>query len=568
MSLTGTERRGHNGGQNDALELQRGVRELIALSALTAAWHGTPTAKIPESLSDVLLKSVGAAFVFFRLKLTADGREVEGVRFRDGSTGPARSEALRAALSSYVDGGDEALPPVLPDALADDGTLRIAVQRVGSDAGMGFFVAASERPDFPTEMDRLLLEVGANQVAVILQHRQAEQSLKQSEEGRRVALAAGEDATRTKDEFITTVSNELRWAASIVEHSGDVILGKTLDGIVTSWNPGAEKLYGYTAAEMIGRPVSVLVPPDRHDEVPQILERLRRGGAVTDYETQRVTKAGRQIDVSLRISPIRDSSGALIGASTIARDISERKALRQAEVKLAHISRVATMGELATSIAHEVNQPLAAIVNDGGACLRWLQSHPPALDDARESVRHMIADANRASHVIARIRTLLARQPSIKVPFDPNDLVRDTAALLQSETARLAVILRTDLEADLPYVVGDRIQIQQVLINLIVNALDAMSSIDDRPRSLAVRSVRGGSSTVLVAVRDAGAGVTPDLLDRIFEAFYTTKADGLGMGLAISRSMIEEHGGHLWAIAHDGPGLTVQFTMPSAGEEG
>jgi two-component system sensor kinase FixL len=565
--LTGTGCCEHNGGQNDSPELQRGVRELIALSALPAAWRSTPTAKIPEGLSDVLLKSVGAAFVFFRLKLTADGSEVEGVRFRDGSKGPDRSEALRAALSSYVDGGDEALPPVLPDALADDGTLRIAVQRVGPDAGMGLFVAASERPDFPTEMDRLLLEVAANQAAIILQHRQAEESLKQSEEALRLALAAAEHATRVKDEFITTMSNELRWTASIVEHSDDVILGKTLDGTVTSWNPGAERLYGYTAAEMIGRPVSVLVPPDRYDEVPQILERLRRGEAVSDYETQRVTKTGRRIDVSLRISPIRDRSGALIGASTIARDISERKALRHAEVKLAHMSRVTTMGELATSIAHEVNQPLAAIVNDGAACLRWLQSHPPALDDARESVRHMIADANRASHVIARIRTLLARQPSVKVPFDPNELVRDTAALLQSETARLAVILRTDLEPDLPYVLGDRIQIQQVLINLIVNALDAMSSIDDRPRSLAVRSVRGGSSTVLVAVRDSGAGVTPALLDRIFEPFYTTKADGLGMGLAISRSMIEEHGGHLWAIAHDGPGLTVQFTMPIAGEE-
>jgi hypothetical protein len=161
--LTGTERREHSGGQNDSPELQRGVRQLIALSALPAAWRSTPTAKIPESLSDVLLKSVGAAFVFFRLKLTADGSDVEGVRFRDGSRGPDRSEALRAALSSYVDGGDEALPPVLPDALADDGPLRIAVQRVGPDAGMGVFVAASERPDFPTEMERLLLEVGACQ---------------------------------------------------------------------------------------------------------------------------------------------------------------------------------------------------------------------------------------------------------------------------------------------------------------------------------------------------------------------------------------------------------------------
>jgi signal transduction histidine kinase len=214
-----------------------------------------------------------------------------------------------------------------------------------------------------------------------------------------------------------------------------------------------------------------------------------------------------------------------------------------------------------------MNQPLAAIVNDGAAGLRWLQARPPALDEARESLRHMIADANRASHVIARIRSSLAKKPSAKAPFNPNDLVRETAALVKGEMARFGATIGTTLASDLPDVLGDRIQVQQVLLNLIVNALEAMSTVDDRPRQLALRSTHGGSATVLLAVRDSGVGIVPDLRDRIFDPFYTTKADGLGMGLAICRSIVEGHGGHLWAVEHEGPGLTVQFTLPIADEE-
>jgi PAS domain S-box-containing protein len=174
-------------------------------------------------------------------------------------------------------------------------------------------------------MDRLLLLVGATQLAMILQQRQAEESLRQSEERLRLALAAAEDATRVKGDVITTVSNELRWTAAIVEHSNDAIIGRTLDGIITSWNPGATQLYEYSAEEMIGRPIGTLAPPERLHDPSDILKKITRGDTVHHYDTERVTKAGRRIDVSLTVSPIRDASGALIGASVVSRDISDRK---------------------------------------------------------------------------------------------------------------------------------------------------------------------------------------------------------------------------------------------------
>jgi signal transduction histidine kinase len=169
--------------------------------------------------------------------------------------------------------------------------------------------------------------------------------------------------------------------------------------------------------------------------------------------------------------------------------------------------------------------------------------------------------------VIARIRSLVARTPSVKVPFDPNRLVRETLAFMKGEMARLHVVLHTQLTPSLPEVLGDPVQIQQVLLNIVMNALDAIGGVEDRRRELEVRSMRGGASTVLLAVLDSGVGIAPALRDRIFEPFYTTKSHGLGMGLAISRSIVEEHGGQLWVVPHDGPGTTVQFTIPVAGEE-
>jgi C4-dicarboxylate-specific signal transduction histidine kinase len=246
-------------------------------------------------------------------------------------------------------------------------------------------------------------------------------------------------------------------------------------------------------------------------------------------------------------------------------DITERKQteeeLRKAQAELAHVTRVMTMGELAASIAHEVNQPIAAIVTNGNACLRWLTGNSPNLDEAREAARRIIRDGNRAGDVIGRIRTLLRKTGTEKELLDMNQLVREVVALAEGEVRRNGVALRTELAGDLPPILGDRVELEQVVLNLIVNAIEAMSAIADRPRELVIRTQSGEVDQVRVTVQDSGIGLDPQSMGRIFDAFYTTKSQGMGMGLAISRSIIAAHGGRLWAVPNDGHGATFQFTL-------
>jgi signal transduction histidine kinase len=220
-----------------------------------------------------------------------------------------------------------------------------------------------------------------------------------------------------------------------------------------------------------------------------------------------------------------------------------------------------TMGELAASIAHEVNQPLAAIVANGGACLRWLMGDSPNLDEARETARRIIHDGKRASDVISRIRALVRKTDPEKAQLDINQAVQEVVSLTKHEAVRKGVALRTELAGDLPFVLGDRVQLQQVILNLIMNGVEAMSPVAYRPRELLVCSRQGEADQVLVAVRDSGVGIDSQNLEKIFDPFYTTKSQGMGMGLAISRSIVENHGGRLWVVPNDGPGATFQFTL-------
>ena len=658
--------------------------------------------------------------------------------------------------------------------------------------------------------------------------------------------------------------------ASIVASSDDAIISKTLGGVITSWNAGAQRIFGYTAEEAVGLPVTILIPPDRQNEESQIIERIKRGESVDHFETVRVRKDGREINVSLAISPMMNAAGQIIGASKIARDITERHqaraaletaydeikksedrlrmvidtipgmvwsgltdgtfdfvnqpwlrylgcsweelsaqggllsavhpddvqesidrwettratgkhtdhevrmrgadgkyrwflarvlplrdetgniirwygtvtdiedrkraemllggekrllemiargdspalildalcrlveelasgslssillldpngnrlqhgaapslpqsyseaidgsvigpsvgscgtaayrkepvivsdiatdelwvdyrdlalahglracwstpilssdgrvlgtfaiyfreprsptpqehnlieqithlasiavereqaedALRKAQADLAHVSRVTTMGELVASIAHEVNQPLGAIVTNGHACVRLLSSRAPDLDKSREVIGRMINEGMRASEVIKRIRDVLHKAPPEKVALNINETVQEVIALVSSDVLRSKVELRAELAADLPFVTGDRIQLQQVILNLILNAKDAMSAAQTNQRGLLITSRKGESGEVVVAVRDSGNGLDPESLTRIFAPFFTTKPGGMGMGLAISRSIIEGHGGRLWASPNEPQGTVFQFTLPAENE--
>jgi C4-dicarboxylate-specific signal transduction histidine kinase len=233
--------------------------------------------------------------------------------------------------------------------------------------------------------------------------------------------------------------------------------------------------------------------------------------------------------------------------------------LRKSQADLAHVTRVATLGEMSASIAHEVNQPLAAAVTSAGACLRWLDAQK--LEEARRSASRVIAEVHRASEIIARIRSLTKKAPPQKDWLDVNETIHEVMAFARSEIQRNNIVLETQLSDQVPVVLADRIELQQVILNLVMNAVEAMSGLSNGPRELLIRSGTDESEQVVISVQDSGPGIDPGNLDHLFEAFYTTKPQGLGMGLAISRSIVENHGGRLWAIPNDGPGATFQFTL-------
>src|SRR6185369_6374175 len=219
-------------------------------------------------------------------------------------------------------------------------------------------------------------------------------------------------------------------------------------------------------------------------------------------------------------------------------------------------------GTLTASIAHEVNQPLSGIITNASTCLRMLAADPPNVEGARETARRTIRDGNRASEVIARLRALFTKKESTTEPVDLNEATREVIALSSSELQRNQVVIQSDLAADLPTITGDRIQLQQVIVNLLRNASDAMVGAHDRPRQLLIRTEREDGDRVRVMVRDTGVGLDRQGMDKLFDAFYTTKSDGMGIGLSVSRSIVERHRGRLWAEPNDGPGATFSFSIP------
>ena len=238
------------------------------------------------------------------------------------------------------------------------------------------------------------------------------------------------------------------------------------------------------------------------------------------------------------------------------------EALNKARAELAHVARVATVSTLTASIAHEINQPLSGIITNAGTCLRMLAADPPDIDGARETARRTIRDANRASDVITRLRALFSKKEFALESLDLNDATREVIALSLSDLQRQRVVLQSEFADDLPNVTGDRVQLQQVILNLVRNASDAMMDVDDRPRQLLVRTERENGDRVRVMVRDSGIGVDRQSMDKLFDAFYTTKSGGMGIGLSVSRSIVERHHGRLWAEPNDGPGATFSFSIP------
>jgi PAS domain S-box-containing protein len=341
-------------------------------------------------------------------------------------------------------------------------------------------------------------------------------------------------------------------------------------------NKAALKMFGFDSLEeaRTRRGIHYVLPEDRQFLTTVIWPTVLEQGSWSGEIRLRHFKTGDPIPVLYSAFRIDDpKTGQPVNAGQVVSDITDRKQaeeklraseqrLLDAQMELARVTRVTTLGELTASIAHEVNQPLAAVANAAAACRRWLDRGTPNLDEARSAVDWITKEANRASDVIQRVRALANKTSIEKVPLDINDVVREIIALVQRELISHQVSLRTELAPALPMILGDRVQLQQVVINLVMNGIEAMQSVTDRPRELVIRSGHDETQQVLVSVTDCGIGISAENADRLFNAFFTTKSSGMGMGLSICRSIIESHGGRMSVANNVGPGARFEFTLP------
>jgi PAS domain S-box-containing protein len=344
---------------------------------------------------------------------------------------------------------------------------------------------------------------------------------------------------------------------------GIAILGR--DYRLQRVNPAYERDWEIPSERMVGMHVADLLGLEMFEKVKANLERCFAGEDLS-YADWFTNPLGRRRYRAITYSPLRPVAGRVEAVLLIARDFTEHmlasEALRQTQSDLARVNRVSTVGELTASLAHEVNQPITAAITDANTCLRWLTRNDPDLAEAREAALRAVKDANRAAEIITHVRQLFKKGSPQRELVDVNDVIQGMIVLLRSEATRHSISFRAQLAPDLPHVAGDRVQLQQVLMNLMVNGIDAMRDVDGT-RELAVKSERGENEQVVVSVSDTGPGLPPQQAEQIFDAFFTTKPHGTGMGLRISRTIVESHGGRLWAAENSPRGASFHLTLPS-----
>jgi PAS domain S-box-containing protein len=334
----------------------------------------------------------------------------------------------------------------------------------------------------------------------------------------------------------------------ILETALDAVVIMKSDGVVADWNDRATSVFEWSRDEAVGRTMADLIIPERYREahrngLQRYLESRQGDVLGRRIEVSGIRKNGEEFPVELSISPIQD--GVRILFVGCLRDLTERHALHLARAEVARVTHRMAVGEMTASIVHEINQPLAAIASNASAGLRWLTRATPNLDEARGALDRIVNDSHRASEVIGGIRSMFKKDRHAKVPQDVNKLIREVLTLVRSDAETQQILVRTELFDELPQVPAQLVQLRQVIVNLIMNAVDAMSTVVNRPRVLRVKTEVHELSYLLITVEDSGTGIDPIHIDRIFDPFFTTKSHGMGMGLSICRSIIENHGGRL-----------------------
>jgi two-component system sensor kinase FixL len=374
-----------------------------------------------------------------------------------------------------------------------------------------------------------------------------------------------------RDSFDFDASAQL--LAAIVASSDDAIISKTVDGRVTSWNRGAERMFGYVADEMIGGPIAVLALPGREDEMPAILARIRAGERVEHFETERRHKNGASVLVSLSVSPIHNARGEVVGASKVARDISAARQasdalklaqarLQEQHLELMHAARLGELGQMAATLAHEINQPLSAIkAYLQGSQRIILRDDEPSRLKVQDALLRAVDQTDRAGEVVRRLRQFAKPNDGVQSRQSIDQILEDAAMLATLDAGQRGVTVDLNPRLGQAMVMADRIEIQQVLMNLIRNAIEAM---EGQPRCELQLGARQASDAIEVSVSDTGPGLPSDVRERLFTPFVTTKPNGMGIGLSICRKIIEGHGGRLWAEDNVRGGTTFRFTLQAA----
>src|SRR5712691_406967 len=555
--------------------LQRCLNDLVSILALPAMWSGSQPSQIVHTLLDALLGMLCLDLVYGRLQDPAGGAPIEVLKIAPSAKCMLPDE-IHKTLNQWFGDDPQKWPSRLRASIGDE-DISIVSQRCGLHGEIGVIVAGSGRADFPGQTETLLLSVAANEAVIGLHEARLllEQKRVASELDRRVVqrtaeLVAINDELRKEIDDRKRAEEELRRSEAFLAEGQRLSLsGSFLWRLDTDQITFSEQLYrtfefdrdAPVTLERIGSRVHSQDIPLLTDKI----EAARSGNSVLNYEIRLRMPNGSVKYLRTIAHGTRDRDGRpeIIGA---VQDVTERRlaeeALSQARSDLAHVTRVTSLGVLTASTAHEVNQPLSGIITNAGTCLRMLAAEPPNVEGARETAKRTIRDGIRASELIMRLRALFSKKESTTEPVDLNEATQEVIALSLSELQRNRVILRPEFADDLPAVTGERVQLQQVILNLLKNASDAMSAVNDRPRQLQIRTERGTDDQVRLIVQDAGVGLDPQAMDRLFQAFYTTKNNGMGIGLSVSRSIIERHHGRLWAEPNDGPGATFSFSIP------